>query len=992
MKKKIITMLAVLWSIATMAQPPLVYDVEHTGANSPVPLMPTVDELPSIVRLPNPFEFSDGSKVVTSFADWKDRRAEIKAEIEHYEIGVKPAAGDVSATFVGNTLTVTVNQNGKTLTLTSNLNIPAGDGPFPVCLGMGGAGFPGGTTGIITMSFTYSQICGSGSNYAKTANDPYFQMFPELYTAQVGDYSAWSWGVSRLIDGLEIVKDQAKVDMSRIGVIGCSYAGKMALFAGAFDERIALTVAQEPGGGGSASWRITEMLGHAEGIGNTNYNWFLPSFRTNFQGKVDKIPYDHHELMAMCVPRALIILGNDGIDWLGEEGGFTNSMAALEVYKKFGIEDRFGFDFSGGHDHCRAATSQSTAVQAFVDKFLRGNENVETKIRTAPAVGAQYNAPEVDPNPDLANRYKRWQFWLSDWATDLPARTDMKPEVSWMEAESETCAIIGGNIVITDDADASNGKYVTVKAGAASTTAPATSGVVSFPFTAEYNSEINFYFRVNCEAAEDAIWIKLDNGAFVAYDVIGTGGEYKWVKVAAIPVLFGTHKVSIGFAKEGIKLDRVNITNQSEEPEGMGGTETLCEAVVPKYVTFDFEEGNINAWNKWNGNNKAGMDVTQESVFCGDYALKIVATQPSAANQPWGVQLLSPSIPLTSGQKYDVSFWIRVVDGGGKARISTDQQAGLGPSYWPDFEVGEAWELVTFPDMLATTSAGKMNFDMAYILDKTYYIDNVVIDDISVEDPNNVLRNGTFKNQTNWAFQVYDGSAGTMTVEDNKAILTPTVLGPNVYNPQLVQKNIPLEQGRKYRLTFTAFADVEPEVVENGEVVQEGATRALQINVEQANDPWASYLPAAVEFELTAEPKAFMVEFEMTAASDPAVQLSFNVGQSLEPVTIGNVKLLDAECDSGENAIEETSKAASNLRVSVQSNSAIQADFVAAGSGVTELKLYSVTGALIESAQMQTVAGENYSYTFSQGYLPSGFYVVWVNSDGSIERAKVALK
>jgi hypothetical protein len=32
---------------------------------------------------------------------------------------------------------------------------------------------------------------------------------------------------------------------------GCSYADKMALFAGAFDERIALTIAQESGGGGA---------------------------------------------------------------------------------------------------------------------------------------------------------------------------------------------------------------------------------------------------------------------------------------------------------------------------------------------------------------------------------------------------------------------------------------------------------------------------------------------------------------------------------------------------------------------------------------------------------------------------------------------------------------------------------------------------------------------------------------------------------------------
>jgi hypothetical protein len=970
-------MLAVLWSVATMAQVPLVYDVEHTGAGFPLPAFPTVNELPSIVRLPNPFEFSDGSKFVTSFADWSERRAEIKAEIEHYQIGFKPPRpDDITATYdaTGKKLTVVIKHNGKTVTLSSNINVPTGSGPFPVYIGMNSTP---SATGIIGLQFAHNDV--SVYNQSRPLNGPFEQMYPEYVNN--GQYSAWSWGISRLIDGLELVKDEIGADLTRIAVTGCSYAGKMALYGGAFDERIALTIAQESGGGGASSWRITETLGNAEGVSNTNYSWFMQSFKTNFQGKTDRIPYDHHELLAMCAPRALLVLGNDGWDWLGDEGGFTNCMAALEVYKKFGIEDRFGFDFTGGHNHCSAAASQTAAVNAFIDKFLRGNESVNTEIRTVPASGAQYNPPQVDPNPDLKNRYNRWQFWLSEWATDLPARTDIKPEISWMEAESETCATIGSNLVITNDANASGGKYVTVKAGSASATAPGTSGILSFPFTTDYNSEINFYFRMNCEDAEDALWVKIDNGAFLTYDVVGTDGEYKWVKVAAVPLLFGTHKISIGFAKEGIKLDRINITNTSDEPEGMGGTETLCDVVVPKYTIFDFENGNINSWNKWNGQVKSDMDITQESVFCGNYAMMVKSNNPnpSAGAAPWGVQIISPSIPLIEGQKYDVSFWIRVVDGGGKARISTDNQAGLGPSFWPDFNVGEAWELVTFPDMLATKSAGKINFDMSYIKNKTYYIDDIYIDNISVDDPDSKAKNGSFAKMTNWSFQTYDGSAGTWDVDDNKAVLNITKNGPNAYNPQLVQKNIALEKDKRYRLTFTAFAE---------------ADRKLQINVEQSASPWGTHLGSiggAVNFDLTTKIQAFMVEFVMPV-TDPSVQLSFNVGQSMEKVTIGNVRLLEVECASGVNAIKEVSAvAASNLRVNAE-NSAVNVNFTAIGNGATELRLYSVTGVLIESAKMQTVSGENYSHTFKQKNLTSGFYVVSMDSNGNTERAKVVLK
>ena len=61
---------------------PLVYDVEHTGADFSEPLLPSVEDLPIIRPLPDPFMWSDGSGRVTKFDEWSRRRAEIKAEID----------------------------------------------------------------------------------------------------------------------------------------------------------------------------------------------------------------------------------------------------------------------------------------------------------------------------------------------------------------------------------------------------------------------------------------------------------------------------------------------------------------------------------------------------------------------------------------------------------------------------------------------------------------------------------------------------------------------------------------------------------------------------------------------------------------------------------------------------------------------------------------------------------------------------------------------
>src|ERR1035441_7589967 len=74
--------------------PPLVYAAENTGTNFPAPPLPTLANLPTIRPLPDPFAWANapfGSTRSTNFSDWSHLRAEIKAEIENYEIGVKPA-------------------------------------------------------------------------------------------------------------------------------------------------------------------------------------------------------------------------------------------------------------------------------------------------------------------------------------------------------------------------------------------------------------------------------------------------------------------------------------------------------------------------------------------------------------------------------------------------------------------------------------------------------------------------------------------------------------------------------------------------------------------------------------------------------------------------------------------------------------------------------------------------------------------------------------
>ena len=386
-----------------VTEPPVVTEVpvtlpggypENTGAGCEV----TAGNLNRFNNLPDPFTKHDGTRI-TAKADWECRRNEIKKDIERFEVGTKPEPPQVAATLNGNQLNVVVTTAAGSITLTSQVASVNGAGPNCVAIGMDGPSSL--ITGCVQVPFDANQVVNVNQNGQINLNDPFYTVYPEL-RGQISNYSAWSWGISRLIDGIDQVKDQLNVNMSKIGVHGCSYAGKMALFGGAFDERVALTVAQESGGGGINSWRLSQNFVDRTGtqiekIDNTNYSWFLQSMQ-----RLDpySLPHDHHELIAMIAPRAFVTLGNRDFEWLGDESGYKSVKAAQEVWNALGVEASFGFDFTTGHPHCTAAQSQVNTVTAFVNKFLK-DQDADTNI-------------EIQPG---ANGFDLDQTQVIDWTT-----------------------------------------------------------------------------------------------------------------------------------------------------------------------------------------------------------------------------------------------------------------------------------------------------------------------------------------------------------------------------------------------------------------------------------------------------------------------------------------------------------------------------------------------------------------------------------------------
>ena len=376
MKKLTLSTILALMTLMAQGQSdiPRVYDVENTGAQLEKPVMSEPSQLRVIRELP------DALEGVTSFADWQKRRSDIAHMIQHYGIGEKPVVdpSQVKARMEGDSaLVVDVTVNGQTLTLRSVITYPkTGQPPYALMIGTSMITLPKQlfeNRPIATMTFHEAQV----NDYSqwRPHHDRGEHNFDRLYPNLVanGAYSEWAWGLSRLIDGLQqLGPEVTKIDTRHIGVTGCSYAGKMALYCGAFDERVALTIAQEPGGGGAAAWRKShESKENVEDIDKTDYHWFLESQRENFKGdSVYQLPYDQHELCAMVCPRALLLLGNPDYPWLADDSMQPSAEAANKVWERFGIGDRMDWSIIGGHMHCQLPEIQFPIVERFIDRFL----------------------------------------------------------------------------------------------------------------------------------------------------------------------------------------------------------------------------------------------------------------------------------------------------------------------------------------------------------------------------------------------------------------------------------------------------------------------------------------------------------------------------------------------------------------------------------------------------------------------------------------------
>lgn len=352
--------------------------------------LPSVSDLPSQTALPDPLVMRNGDKVASPDVWNAKRKPELKELFQHYMYGFLPDApmnvvSKVERTdekFLGGKGTlkeVTIKFGPKgTPPINLLLAVPnKRNGAAPVVLGLNFCGnhallsdasvklptgwLPKHCAGVVDNKATDVGRNTQPDNFAfETALDrgyavatfyhgdikpdrPEFDdgVYPHYFKPgqttpgphEWGTIAAWAWGLSRAADYLVTDKN---LDAKRMIVLGHSRNGKTALVAGAFDERFALIIPHQAGCGGTAPSRgkVGESV---KQINDRFPHWFCGEFK-KFNDEVERLPFDQHELIALCAPRPVLLTNAVEDQWANPDGQFEMLVGADPVYKLLGVE------------------------------------------------------------------------------------------------------------------------------------------------------------------------------------------------------------------------------------------------------------------------------------------------------------------------------------------------------------------------------------------------------------------------------------------------------------------------------------------------------------------------------------------------------------------------------------------------------------------------------------------------------------------------------
>lgn len=409
--------IAVFSDAGQLQEPPLPEPLpvtgENPGADCSIAPLPAAASLPSLDGLPDPFLALDGSRL-TDKSQWRCRRQEILQQAYTYIYGEKPPKPErVTGTVSSSTIAVTVEHEGRSIAFDVSVSLPSGAGPFPAMIGYGGGFFGTGipaemqsvlnANGIATIQYDPYTLGAENGGPNAAGEGLFYDLYGSGHPA--GLLTAWGYGVSRIIDVLEL--NPELIDPTHIGVTGCSRFGKGPFIASAFDARIALAIPVESGIGGVPSLKmvpVTDPSGEQPSHALNYQKWLSPSAFSYFTNRLAQLPVDTHETIGLIAPRGLLIIDNPPLGGnanLDANAAYGAALAGREIYSALGYGDNLGYVGAAG-GHCQWRAEYTAPMTAAVRRFLK--DDASARLGTITTAGTRTDmSPWITwPTPTLS--------------------------------------------------------------------------------------------------------------------------------------------------------------------------------------------------------------------------------------------------------------------------------------------------------------------------------------------------------------------------------------------------------------------------------------------------------------------------------------------------------------------------------------------------------------------------------------------------------------
>lgn len=308
--------------------------------------------------------------------------------------------------------------------------------------------------------------------------------------------------------------------------------------------------------------------------------------------------------------------------------------------------------------------------------------------------------------------------------------------------------------------------------------------------------------------------------------------------------------------------------------------------------------------------NKDWKFMTQQGG-AGDASISgnvLTVNSTKAGSQDYSIQLVQADIPLEKGYEYEFSFdaWSSA-NRKMKAKLCAPDRGWK--NYFGDVNVEMTPNKKHYSYKFTMDEKTDPNSRLDFNMGATKSVDQINIANVKLvklgkakiikksdmkKDKFDLVYNGEFEfSARQWEFYKYDGNSCELSVDPAKQVAQITITDTKDvdWKIQLMQKKIPLAQGKTYRLSFDAWSTLPRKM--KYACQRDGALWKQR----HGNEDWTAYNEAPT-CDLTTSRQTFTQDFVMNCEDDSDVILTFSLGtidkniSKEHDVFIDNVKLV----------------------------------------------------------------------------------------------------